>query len=54
MLSGEATNIKFRVFGFTQSGLEPTIYRTLGEHANHFTPLMRFLPWTFDPLDQVK
>ena len=25
------------VIGFTQSGLEPTIYRTQGEHANHYT-----------------
>ena len=33
MLSGEATNANFIVFGLTLSGLEPTIYRTLGEHA---------------------
>jgi hypothetical protein len=25
------------VFGLTRSGLEPTIYRTRGEHANHYT-----------------
>ena len=37
MLSGEATNANFIVFGLTLSGLEPTIYRTLGEHANHYT-----------------
>ena len=27
----------FVVFGLTRSGLEPTIYRTLVEHANHYT-----------------
>jgi hypothetical protein len=29
----------------TQPGLEPTIYRTRGEHANHYTPPMRWLIW---------
>jgi hypothetical protein len=37
MLSGEATNTNFIVFGLTQLGLESTIYRTRGEHANHYT-----------------
>jgi hypothetical protein len=37
MLSGEATNTNFIVFGLTQPGLEPTIYHTRGEHANHYT-----------------
>ena len=37
MLNGEATNTNLIVFGFTWSGLEPTIYRTRGEHANHNT-----------------
>jgi hypothetical protein len=37
MLSGEATYTNFIVFGLTQPGLEPTIYRTRGEHANHYT-----------------
>ena len=36
MLSGEATNTNFIVFCLTQPGLEPTIYHTLGEHANHY------------------
>ena len=36
VLSGEATNTNFIVFGLTLSGLEPTIYRTRGEHANHY------------------
>ena len=35
VLSGEATNTNFIVFGLTRPGLEPTIYRTRGEHANH-------------------
>ena len=32
IIIGEATNTNFTVFGFTRSGLEPTIYRTWGEH----------------------
>jgi hypothetical protein len=27
----------FIVFGLTRQGLDPTIYRTRGEHANHYT-----------------
>jgi hypothetical protein len=37
MLTGEATNTHFIVFGLTLLGLERTIYRTQGEHANHYT-----------------
>jgi hypothetical protein len=37
VLSGEVTNTNFIVFGLTQSGLEPKITRTQGEHANHYT-----------------
>ena len=37
VLSGKATNTNFIVFGFTWSGLKPTIYHTRGEHANHYT-----------------
>ena len=36
VLSGEATNTNFLVFGLTLSGLESTIYRTRGGHANHY------------------
>jgi hypothetical protein len=36
MLSEEATNTNFIVFGLTQPVLEPTIYRTQGEHDNHY------------------
>ena len=36
MLSGEATNTNLIVFGLTQLGPEPKIYRTRGEHANHY------------------
>ena len=36
MLSGKATNTNFIVFGLTRPGLEPMIYCTLGEHANHY------------------
>jgi hypothetical protein len=36
-LSREATNTNYIIFGLTRSGFEPTIYRTLGKHANHYT-----------------
>ena len=36
MLIGEATNTNFIIFGLTQTGLEPTIYRTRNEHTNHY------------------
>jgi hypothetical protein len=32
-----ATNTTFIVFGLTKLSLEPTIYSTRGEHANHYT-----------------
>jgi hypothetical protein len=38
LLSGKATNTNFIVFGFIWSWLEPTIYRTRGEHALYFSP----------------
>jgi hypothetical protein len=37
MLSRKATNTNLIVFGLTQPGLEPMIYHTRGEHANHYT-----------------
>jgi hypothetical protein len=37
MFSGEAINNNFIVFGLTRQVLEPMIYRTRGEHANHYT-----------------
>ena len=33
LLRGEETNTHFIVFGFIRPGLEPTIYRTRGDHA---------------------
>jgi hypothetical protein len=36
MLSGEATNTNFIVFGLTRSGLKPTSYHTWVEHVNHY------------------
>ena len=56
VLSGEATNTNFIVFGLTRSGLEPTIYRTRGEHTNHYTTdavghhysqVLNYQQWTF-------
>jgi len=40
MLSGEATNTNFIVFGLTLLGLEHTIYRSQGEDANDLTTNM--------------
>ena len=37
LISEEATNTNLKVFGLTLSELEPTIYHTRGEHANHYT-----------------
>jgi hypothetical protein len=34
---GEATNTNCIVVGLTRPGLEPTIYHTRAEHANHYT-----------------
>jgi hypothetical protein len=36
VLSGEATNTNLIVFGLTRQGLEPMIYRTRDEYANHY------------------
>ena len=36
MLNREETNTNFIVLGLTRPGLEPTIYRTRGEHAIHY------------------
>jgi hypothetical protein len=36
VLCGEATNTNFIVFALTRPGLETTIYRTRGEHTNHY------------------
>jgi hypothetical protein len=36
VLSGEATNTNFKVFGLTRLGLEPTIYRFRDKNANHY------------------
>jgi hypothetical protein len=36
VLSGEATNTNLIEFGLTRSVVEPTIYHTRGEHANHY------------------
>ena len=36
VFSGEVPNTNFIVFGLQLPGLEPTIYHTQGEHANHY------------------
>ena len=35
VLSGEATNTNFIVFGLTRLSLKTTTYHTRGKHANH-------------------
>jgi hypothetical protein len=42
---GEAGTINFIIFVLTQPGLEPKIYRTWGEHANHYTTTI--LNWLY-------
>ena len=37
LLIKDAANTNFIVIGVTQPGLEPTIYHTRVEHANHYT-----------------
>jgi len=37
VLGGEATHTNFIVYGLTRPGLEPTIYRTRGEHVYSYT-----------------
>jgi hypothetical protein len=36
----ERTNTNFIVFALTRLGLEPTIYRTRGEHNKHYTDVV--------------
>jgi hypothetical protein len=36
MFIGEATHTNFIIFGLPRSVLEPTIYHTRGEPANHY------------------
>jgi hypothetical protein len=36
VLSGVVTNTNFKDFGLTRPGIEPTTYRTRGEHASHY------------------
>ena len=52
MLSGEATNNNFIVFGLTRLVLDPKIYRSQGEHPNHYatdavTMQDEFLEWQY-------
>ena len=37
VLNEENAHTNFITLGVTRSGLEPMIYRTQGEHANHYT-----------------
>jgi hypothetical protein len=45
VLGGEATNTNLIFFGLTRPGLERTIYRTRGEHANNYTTDMVSMKW---------
>ena len=47
LLSEEATNTNFIIFGLTQPGLELTMYRTGDEHAKHYATdavFVRYVP----------
>ena len=48
VLSEEAINTNFIVFGLTWPGIKPTIYLTRGEHANHYN---RVLSWYIDVIN---
>jgi len=39
VLSGEATNTNFIIFGLTRQLLEPTIYSSHGEHVNKLSDI---------------
>jgi hypothetical protein len=41
-----AANTNWIVFGLTRSLFEPTIYRTGGEHADHYTIDVVEFKWT--------
>ena len=45
MFREEATNTNFIVFGLTRPGLEPNIYHTRGENANHYTTDVVYCIW---------
>ena len=47
VLSREATNTHLRVF------CEPTIYRTQGEHANHYTTDMVYIHFIMNDMCRV-
>ena len=36
MISGQAADINFVVFGFTHPRLDPMVYHTQGKHANYY------------------
>ena len=53
LISGEATNTNFIVFSLTRPVLETTIYRTRGEHANHYaTDALRTVILSFSYFQQ--
>jgi len=49
VLSGEATNINFIVFGLIRPGLEPTIYRTITLITLHIAVDFVFLSFCNEP-----
>jgi hypothetical protein len=54
MLSGEATNTNFIVFGLTQPGLETMIYQTQGERSNYYTKAYLLTLPLFAGISRVK
>jgi hypothetical protein len=45
VLSGEATNTHFKVFGLTRPGLELMIYRTRGKYVYHYATDVVLISW---------
>jgi hypothetical protein len=57
ILSGEAINTNVIVVGLTRPGLERTIYRTRGEHANNYTTdkvSMKWIIWKERNVDKYQ
>ena len=53
VISGEATNTNFINLWLTWTWLEPTIYRTRGAHANHYTIDVAYLRWSQGNKDRL-
>ena len=53
VLSEEAVNTNFDIFGSTRPGIEPTTFRTRGEQANHYATEAVDIYWTVNKKEQA-